>query len=182
VPLKNLDDAQMDEEDSDSDSDSDQDEDSAPGPSNEASTSGVTKSKSGTYTSKDIPKGFARIERDAEGNVLRVVMSAFDEPAEEEEQEGDEQDEEEQDTPWGKPLNDGKHEKAMQKNAQPVIAKNEAIRSTLHLHTLLALLILIPCRSRTTNSIAERNKIKHDALCVPSRIASLTRACREVWR
>lgn len=84
-------------------------------------------------TSKDIPKGFARIIRDAQGNVIDVVMSAYDEPDEpSEEQEElenlhDMQDEEEE-TPWGKPLAHKEHEKKLRKAAEPVPAKSAALR------------------------------------------------------
>lgn len=84
-------------------------------------------------TSKDIPKGFARIIRDAQGNVIDVVMSAYDEPDEpSEEQEElenshDMQDEEEE-TPWGKPLAHKEHEKKLRKAAEPVPARSAALR------------------------------------------------------
>lgn len=87
-----------------------------------------------TLTSRDIPKGFARIERDAQGNVLRVIMSAWDndgqdgEGAEGDEQQGESNKVATTTTPWGAPLTNEEDEKRLQALAQPVQAKNQAIR------------------------------------------------------
>jgi len=101
-----------------------------------------------TLRSKDIPKGFARIERDAQGNVLRVVMSAWD-ADEEDAQMGEGGDDfeggaEEAEaeaanadadadaapttTPWGAPLTNTQEEERLRALAKPVEAKNQAIR------------------------------------------------------
>lgn len=98
-----------------------------------------------TATSKDIPRGFARIERDASGKILRVVMSAYD---------ADEQDNEETApasnatslaksakakgkarqldaegaTPWGAPLNDEEHERLFEAEPEAVEASNQVLR------------------------------------------------------
>jgi nucleolar protein 16 len=107
-------------------------------------------------TSKSIPKGFARIIRDAQGNVVDVVMSAFDEPDEppklntieaeealiKSEQQAAEADD--VDTPWGKPLISREHETRLKKAAVPVLAKSAALRgvSSLSLSYILLFSIL----------------------------------------
>lgn len=103
-------------------------------------------------TSKDIPKGFARIERDASGKILRVVMSAHDAVH------GDDgsgatgssrsataaakgkgrqvlqdstmqQDEDEQEaTPWGAPLNNPEDHQLFEEEPLSVPTDNPALR------------------------------------------------------
>ena len=98
-------------------------------------------------TSRDIPKGFARIERDATGIILRVVMSAYDQQEQSsaavgngevlqgggvynEAVEGPEEvkDFEKLETPWGKPLNIQNNGESSLDHGKPVEAKNKAIR------------------------------------------------------
>lgn len=91
--------------------------------------------------SKDIPKGFARIIRDDQGNVIDVVMSAYDDDTDEPQPEEQApsakepvlaQDDEE--TPWGKPLVSKDLETRLQKAAEPVPAKSAAVRRKCHFH------------------------------------------------
>jgi nucleolar protein 16 len=83
-------------------------------------------------TSRDIPKGFARIERDAQGNVIRVVMSAFDEDDDDDDEQlnesGQGAQQHQEDTPWGVPLNREEDARRAAAPVRPVIAKNAAIR------------------------------------------------------
>lgn len=84
-------------------------------------------------TSKDIPKGFARIVRDEQGNVIDVIMSAYDEPdvpeIQPEQAEGAQEEvDEDQETPWGKRFSSKEHEKKLRKAAEPVPAKSAALR------------------------------------------------------
>lgn len=88
--------------------------------------------------SKDIPKGFARIIRDDQGNVVDVVMSAYDEdvepqPEKEEQPVEPETARDDEETPWGKPLVSRDLETRLQKAAQPVHAKSAALRRKLPL-------------------------------------------------
>lgn len=105
----------------------------------EAGPSNSHKKPTMEKTSKDIPKGFARIIRDADGNVIDVVMSAYDEPdvpsTQQDEEEDDNEEsmeantnEDDEKTPWGKPLVSKEHEKQLRKAAKPVPAKNAALR------------------------------------------------------
>lgn len=95
-----------------------------------------------TFVSSDIPAGFARIERDADGNVLRVVMSAHDvqpdarQPQAGQSSSGEQEQEGEwggivedsaSSTPWGAPLNATDAEEAG-RAPQPVTASSAAIR------------------------------------------------------
>lgn len=104
-----------------------------------------------TATSKDIPKGFARIERDAQGKILRVVMSAHDldddagaldgsaskkrlAKGKGRQQEGDNDAEEEEGgagattTPWGAPLNGEAQESLFEREPESVETSNPALR------------------------------------------------------
>lgn len=90
--------------------------------------------------SKSIPKGFARIIRDDKGNVIDVVMSAYDESDEEAEQEETAQsaeqvvendNSEDEETPWGKPLVSREHERQLKKAAKHVPAKSAGLRGGL---------------------------------------------------
>lgn len=133
------DDAEMDD-----DEDIATDEQPAAGPSNSSSNNPPM-----DKTSKSIPKGFARIIRDDKGNVIDVVMSAFDEPDEEPEQQEQAQsaqgeaavesvfdNSEDEDTPWGKPLISREHERQLKKAARPVPAKSAGLRGRLNAHYL----------------------------------------------
>lgn len=101
--------------------------------------------------SKSIPKGFARIIRDDKGNVIDVVMSAFDESDEEPEQEEemaqpaekvvDNDDSEDEETPWGKPLVSKEHERQLKKAAKPVPAKSAGLRRELHFKSRFAIAV-----------------------------------------
>ena len=103
-----------------------------------------------TLTSLDIPKGFARIERDSEGKVLRVIMSAHDKPEKFVNRSGDsvdkttgsEDDDEKNDTaaideiestetPWGRPLNTNRADKALSDRAKPLQAQNLAVQGKI---------------------------------------------------
>ena len=99
-----------------------------------------------TATSKDIPKGFARIERDATGKILRVVMSAHDVNSEEVpassnatknakgkgrqtiDDEDDDAEVEGQATPWGAPLNDAEEERLFEAEPESIETDNPALR------------------------------------------------------
>lgn len=100
----------------------------------EQSQAGPSSNQPMDKKSKDIPKGFARIIRDDQGNVIDVVMSAYDEAEdhpdqpEEQAQSAEPELEENEDTPWGRPLVSRELETRLQKAAEPVPAKSAALR------------------------------------------------------